>query len=524
MKILIITTSNDHFGEDETHKTGVWLEEFAVPFVEFRKSGAELTVASPKGGAMLVDPRTAPTAAQASDWAEAIEAARQTIKITDVSEKDFDALFLPGGHGPMFDLPDDADLQKIVREFYENGKIGAAVCHGPCGLVNVKLSDGSPLVKGKTVTSYTYDEEVAADFVKVVPFILEHALENAGANFIRRENKADHIERDGQLITGQNPNSSVSIAEAVVAALHKEFQPRFNRTPREIKFARIVAEFPPKTFLENLVVAAEDNLFASDYETGKIYRVNHENGEIQTFAELGGKAAGIVFEPHGDLLVAGSNNQTQVIYRVTPNGEKSVLLEMPDAVFLNGMTHLTGNRYLVADSYKAAIWEIDAEKRAAKVWLESERLAHAKDKFHPVPMFPGANGIKIFGGFVYVSSTQQQFLLRVALNPDFSAGNAEVFLSNINIDDFAFAANGDIYAATHVYSNVVRITPDRIVTIVGEENLTGSTAIAFGQKAENKKAIFVTTNGGMSFLAPEKIEPARIVRIETNSEGAKGEI
>lgn len=513
MKILVVTTSADHFGDDEPHKTGVWLEEFAVPFMEFLKNGIELTVASPKGGAMPIDPRTNATEQQEKDWGEAIEAAKNTVKITEAAEKDFDALFLPGGHGPMFDLPDDADLQKLVREFYEAGKIVAAVCHGPCGLVNVKLSDGSPLVKGKTLTSYTYDEEVAADFVKVVPFILEHALEKAGANFITRENKADHIERDGQLITGQNPNSSVSIASAIVAALNKQFQPRF------IADAKTVAEFPAKTFLENIAVDANDDLFVTNYDDGIIYKVEAASGNFTEFAKTGGNAAGIAFDKHGDLLVAGSDGKKQTVFHLTKTGEITPLIVIEDAIFLNGMTHLTENRYLIADSYKAAIWEIDAEAKTAKIWLSSERLAHARDPFHPVPMFPGANGIKIFGDYAYISSTQQQFLVRVALEENFTAGAAEIFLTNINIDDFAFDANGNIYAATHVYNNVVRISPETVVTVIGEENLTGSTALAFGRTAENKEAIFVTSNGGMSFLSLEKVETAKIVRLEIGANG-----
>ncbi len=141
MKILIVTTSHDRFGEDGSHPTGVWLEEFALPYLEFLNSQVEMTIASPKGGAMPIDPRSLPTPTQEQAWQSAIAAAMDTVKLSDVSSTDFNAIFLPGGHGPMFDLPDNLDLQRLLREFYEAGKIVSAVCHGPAGLVGATLTD-----------------------------------------------------------------------------------------------------------------------------------------------------------------------------------------------------------------------------------------------------------------------------------------------------------------------------------------------------------------------------------------------
>lgn len=521
MKILIVTTSSDKFEGENSHPTGVWLEEFTVPFQEFVESGAELIVASPKGGAMPIDPRSAASEAQTAEWKEAMAAAKSAVKLTEVKAADFDALFLPGGHGPMFDLPENETLARLLREFYETGKIIAAVCHGPAGLVGAKLSDGTPLVKGKTLTCYTYAEEVAAQLDKEVPFILEHRLTELGANFIRGANKADHIERDGQLITGQNPASSQSIAQAVVAALNKQLQPHFERTPREIAASRIIAEFPATTFLENITIDENDFLFVTSYEEGIVYRVDAANGSRTEFAKIDGNAAGIAFEPNGNLLVAGSNGKTQTVYRIKRDGAVENLITLADAVFLNGMTHLTGNRYLVADSYKAAIWEIDVETKTARIWLENERLAHAKDSFHPVPMFPGANGMKIYDNALYVSSTQQQFLLRVPLGADFAPGELEVFLTNLNLDDFAFDRSGNLYGTTHVYNSVVRISPEKVVTVIAEaeQGLTGSTALSFGRTDENKTAVFVTTNGGISFLPAAQAQTGKIVRLEIGAEG-----
>jgi putative intracellular protease/amidase len=219
-KVLIVTTSHDRFAGDNPHPTGVWMEEFAVPYLELLQNGVEMTIASPKGGEMPIDPRSLPTPEQEKAWQSAMVAARQTVKLSDVDSADFDAIFLPGGHGPMFDLPENQTLQQLLREFQENGKIIAAVCHGPVGLVGATLSDGTPLVKNRVLTSYTDAEEIAAQLDKEVPFSLEQRLRELGATFIAHENKADHIERDGQLITGQNPNSSASIAKALAMALN----------------------------------------------------------------------------------------------------------------------------------------------------------------------------------------------------------------------------------------------------------------------------------------------------------------
>jgi putative intracellular protease/amidase len=219
-KVLIITTSHDRFEGKNPHPTGVWLEEFAIPYLELSQNGIEMTIASPKGGEMPIDPRSLPTPEQEKAWQSAMVAARQTVKLSDVDSADFDAIFLPGGHGPMFDLPENQTLQQLLREFQENGKIIAAVCHGPVGLVGATLSDGTPLVKNRVLTSYTDAEEIAAQLDKEVPFSLEQRLRELGATFIAHENKADHIERDGQLITGQNPNSSASIAKALAMALN----------------------------------------------------------------------------------------------------------------------------------------------------------------------------------------------------------------------------------------------------------------------------------------------------------------
>lgn len=523
-RILVVTTSNSMFegpgsSEAKPHPTGVWLSEFTEPYMEFHQAGVEMVVASPLGGAMPIDPRSLATKSQEAEWKPAMDAAKNTVRLAEVGSDGFDAIFLPGGHGPMFDLPDNAHLASLLRKFFDEGKIIAAVCHGPVGLVGAKRANGDPLVKGVTLTSYTYSEEVAAKLDKEVPFILEHRLRELGANFIARENKADHVERDVQFITGQNPNSSASIAKSVVAALNKSFQPLLNVVAVEPKGGETSVEFPVNTFIENIAVSPSGGIFVSSLEEGKVYRVHA--GQPVAVAEVE-KAAGLAFDGDGELLIGSSvGSKAPGIYRME-HGTAKLLIPMPDAVFLNGMTHLTGSRYLVADSYRGLIWEFDTEAKSYRAWIEHPALATNADPFHPVPQyFPGVNGLKLFGGYVYASSTQQQKLVRIPLNPDFSAGVLEVWMTNINLDDFAFDEKGSLYGTTHIYNSLVRIEPDRRITVIAgiEQGLAGSTAVAFGRAATDRTSVYVTTNGGMSVPPEGGVQPGRVVQIEVGVAG-----
>ncbi|MBV8277693.1 MAG: DJ-1/PfpI family protein [Verrucomicrobia bacterium] len=518
-KILVVTTSNSVFQGENPHPTGVWLSEFTEPYMEFLAKGVEMVVASPKGGQMPIDPRTNPTPEQQKEWAPALKAAASTVKLSQVSSKDFDAIFLPGGHGPMFDLPDNPELGRLLEAFFAEGKIISAVCHGPVGLVGPKRKNGDPLVKGVTLTSYTYGEEVAAKLDKEVPFIVENRLKELGASFIAREVKADHVERDVQFITGQNPNSSASLARSVVAALEKQFQPFLNTVSTELAPARTVVEFPVNTFIENIAVSEAGEIFVTSLAEGKVYCVG--DGKPVAVAEVD-KAAGLSFDAKGNLLIGSSvGSKSPGIYRLGARGA-DLVVPMPDAAFLNGLTHLTGDRYLVADSYKSLIWEVDVDAKSHRVWLEHPALATNADPFHPVPQyFPGVNGIKLHGGYVYASSTQQQKLVRIPLKKDFSAGALEVWMTNINLDDFAFDEKGYLFGTTHVYNSVVRIDPERRITIVAglDQGMAGSTAIAFGRTAKDSKSLYVTTNGGMSLPPDGGIQSGRVVRLEVGVAG-----
>jgi putative intracellular protease/amidase len=220
MNVLIVTTSCNMLAPD--HPTGLWLEEFAVPFTAFSEAGASIRVVSPKGGAVPIDPKTAPTEKDREKWPAALQALTSTGRLAEVAADRFDAVFIPGGHGPMVDLVNDQELQRLLAAFDRDGKMVAAVCHGPAALLNVRNAAGEPLVKGRKVTGFTNVEERLVMLHSVVPFLLEDALKERGANF---ESALlpffSHVVRDENLITGQNPASSTKVAEELLAALEE---------------------------------------------------------------------------------------------------------------------------------------------------------------------------------------------------------------------------------------------------------------------------------------------------------------
>ena len=214
--VLMVVTSHGELPTGE--RTGIWLSEFAEPYAVFRESGCRITVASIKGGRAPIDPRSL-TAEAETVWAEAIRVLEETVPIDAVSDGGIDALFLPGGHGTMFDLPDSGKLQSLIRTLIETDRPVGAVCHGPARLVDVKLSDGTHLVKGRRVTAFTNEEERAVKLDRAMPFLLEDRLRQAGAEFIPAEKWANHVEVDGKLVTGQNPQSGESAARKLAELL-----------------------------------------------------------------------------------------------------------------------------------------------------------------------------------------------------------------------------------------------------------------------------------------------------------------
>lgn len=226
MKVLFVLTSHSQLG-NTGKKTGFWVEEFAAPYYVMADQGVDVTIASPKGGQPPIDPKSeapdAQTAATKRYYAdEALkEKIAHTKKLAEVKATDFDAVFYPGGHGPMWDLFTDKDSITLIQNFWSAGKPVAAVCHAPSALLNVKDEKGEPLVKGKKVTGFTNSEEEAVQLTKVVPYLLEDALKAKGGKYSSGSDWSSYVVKDGMLITGQNPASSEEAAKELLALLEK---------------------------------------------------------------------------------------------------------------------------------------------------------------------------------------------------------------------------------------------------------------------------------------------------------------
>jgi putative intracellular protease/amidase len=226
MKVLMVLTSHSELG-NTGKKTGFWVEEFAAPYYTLKDAGAEITLASPKGGQPPIDPKSAEPSAQTEATkrfdkdAELQKLLANTKRLSEVKATDFDAVFFPGGHGPLWDLTKDPDSIKLIQEFWSAKKPVAAVCHAPSVLLNIKDENGEPLVKGKKVTGFTNTEEEAVQLTKVVPFLLEDELKNKGGQYSKKEDWASYVVKDGLLITGQNPASSEEAAKELLGLLKK---------------------------------------------------------------------------------------------------------------------------------------------------------------------------------------------------------------------------------------------------------------------------------------------------------------
>ncbi|WP_017349221.1 type 1 glutamine amidotransferase domain-containing protein [Pantoea sp. A4] len=226
MKVLMVLTSHDKLG-DTGHKTGFWLEELAAPYYAFKDAGAEITLASPLGGNPPLDPKSNEPDFQTefTHRFEADSAAKAqlatTVKLDSVSQADFDAVFYPGGHGPLWDLAEDKHSIALIESFFAAGKQVAFVCHAPGVLRHVKAPDGQPLVAGRKVTGFTNTEEAAVGLTDVVPFLVEDELIAKGGLYSKAADWSSYVVTDGLLITGQNPGSSESTAAQLIKALTK---------------------------------------------------------------------------------------------------------------------------------------------------------------------------------------------------------------------------------------------------------------------------------------------------------------
>lgn len=223
----MVLTSHRELG-NTGKKTGFWIEEFAAPYYVLADAGAVITIASPAGGQPPVDPKSEAADAQTTATArfykdnEVIDKVATTIKLSDVHPADYDAVFYPGGHGPLWDLANDHFSIQLIETFYNTQKPIALVCHAPATLIKVKAENGEPLVKGKKVTGFSDTEEEAFGLTKVVPFLLEEELKKLGAHYSKGADWSSYTQHDGLLITGQNPGSSEAVAQLLLKTLAGE--------------------------------------------------------------------------------------------------------------------------------------------------------------------------------------------------------------------------------------------------------------------------------------------------------------
>ena len=223
-KVLFVLTSHEDLG-NTGEKTGFWIEEFAAPYYLLKDKGIDVTLASPKGGQPPIDPKSdapdaqTPASIRYKSDAETQKVLSQTHKLSEVSQADYDAVFYPGGHGPLWDLAEDKDSIALIESFIKNNKTVAAVCHAPAVFRHTKNENGKPLVDGKKVTGFTNTEEEAVQLTDIVPFLVEDMLKANGGIYSKKGDWESYAVEDGLLITGQNPASSEAVAEILLKRL-----------------------------------------------------------------------------------------------------------------------------------------------------------------------------------------------------------------------------------------------------------------------------------------------------------------
>lgn len=281
----------------------------------------------------------------------------------------------------------------------------------------------------------------------------------------------------------------------------------FKKTPKSIAESKTLCEFPKNTFLENLVLLPNSELLVNSHLDGIVYKVDH-TGSKSKFATVNGKVAGIAAYGKDNFILTGSDKDDKpVLFLLKGNGTVEKLMDVPEAIFLNGITHLEKDDFLIADSYKGCIWKVNVRNKTIINWLEDDLLKRSTTQ-NPTP---AANGIKKYKNAIYVSNTQKQLLLKIETENN-QPLKPEIYASQVNIDDFIFDDKGNIYATTHVYNSVIKITPNLITTIIAEQpqGVSGSTACVL-QKSKNGLRLYISTNGGMYLPPATGIEESKIV-------------
>jgi sugar lactone lactonase YvrE len=296
-----------------------------------------------------------------------------------------------------------------------------------------------------------------------------------------------------------------------MAAVHADVN-QTREAPNELRPTRILATFPPNTFLENIVATSNGDLYIDSYPDGIVYRVKPD-GTYAVFCRTGGKIAGIQAGPNNGFVVSGWSAEGKAcVFEVASDGTVTKQVVLDGGMFPNGIERVGRNRYLIADSYGGLIWDFDLTSHSAKIWLKDAAFGRANEKDGT----PAINGIRKHRGYLFISNTNAHTFMRLKLdrksNP---TGPIETLATNVNFDDFAIDGSGNVYATTHVLNSVQKLTPDgRLTTIAGlDQGLAGSTSACFGTAKGQRNRLFVVTNGGLSSPPPGGAQPGKVVEI-----------
>jgi hypothetical protein len=296
-------------------------------------------------------------------------------------------------------------------------------------------------------------------------------------------------------------------------AADPEFKPLFEKTPQAIVPARTVHSEGKGVFLENIVALPDGSHAVTSLFDGRILQVSAD-GKASVLAQIEGHASGIESDGAGGLVVGGwGKDEIRRLWRVSMSGQVEELVQLKEAALPNGITTLKPGVLLVADSVKGLIWRVDLASRSVNVWLADALLGGFNPEIKPA--IPAVNGLKQHGGYLYASNMSLNYFVRIKINADGSAGQAQVYVKDVFADDFAIDPRGRIFATTHAYNSVVRIDPNRRVTVLGgrEQGLQGATALSIAKAANGKQELVVVTNGGVYVPPAWGVEDAKVVRL-----------
>lgn len=282
--------------------------------------------------------------------------------------------------------------------------------------------------------------------------------------------------------------------------------------------ATIVANWPIGTFVENLLALDDASILVSVHSEGRVDRVQ-PGGERRPWSSFDAGTTGLSrIGDHVFVSVGNPGLGSWAIHRVADDGRAEKIVDVPEALFLNGSTPFRSQSLLVVDSILGRVFEIGTQTRTCRTWLDDDLLR----KITPEPMMPGVNGVKTFGRHVYFSSTERALLLRTAVDADGRPGPLEIVAERFVGDDFAFDVDGNLYVTTHVYNQVQKLGVDGTRTVVAgpEEGMNGSTAIAFGRSAADERSVYVTTTGGILAPIDGRVREAKLVRLDVGVRGA----